>query len=373
MVKFFNKSLRSDYRFIVYLLSLIFFGLLILSSAGVAVGLRRFSDSYFFVKRQIYFGLIPGLIFFVLFWQINYNFFKKIAWLIYFFSLLLLLLVFIPGLGVSYGTGAKSWLNILGYSFQPAEIVKLGFIIFLAFYLDKIKHRLRNFKQGFLNVLFWSVWPLLLIILQPDIGTLAVFIVILISQLFLAGVKYSHLSLLLVVSLVLFIFMIIIAPYRAKRFMTFLHPELDPQGIGYHINQAYLAIGSGGLLGLGLGHSRQKFQYLPEVHGDSIFAIMAEELGFVVCVLFLFFLILFLRQGVIIAKRTDDYFARLLIGGIFAWFLGQSFLNIGAMVGLLPLTGLPLPFISHGGTALLTLLTGMGIVISISKYSSKIT
>jgi cell division protein FtsW len=167
-----------------------------------------------------------------------------------------------------------------------------------------------------------------------------------------------------------FVIMIVIAPYRLHRVTTFLHPELDPQGIGYQINQAYLAIGSGGIFGLGLGHSRQKFQYLPEVHADSIFAIMAEECGFLIIIGYLILLYLFLRRMFALAKNCTDEYERLIVAGIATWIGAQSFLNIGAIAGLLPLTGVPLPLVSHGGTSLLSTLAAIGIVLQITKTTT---
>lgn len=189
-------------------------------------------------------------------------------------------------------------------------------------------------------------------------------------MLFLGRATYSHLVLLALAGIILFLIMIWAAPYRAARFTTFLHPELDPLGQGYHINQAFLAIGSGGFFGLGLGHSQQKFAYLPEVHADSIYAVMAEELGFFVTVAFLFLLMYMALRGFSIAKNAPDDFGKLLVSGIIAWFMIQSFLNIGAMVGLLPLTGVPLPFVSHGGTALMVALAAVGIVLNVSKQTN---
>ena len=163
--------------------------------------------------------------------------------------------------------------------------------------------------------------------------------------------------------------MIFAAPYRLQRLSTFLHPELDPQGVGYHINQAFLAVGSGGVWGLGLGHSRQKFQYLPEVSADSIFAVIAEETGFVFSAGLVILILLIGWRGLKIAKKAPDEFSTLLVAGVMVWFVWQSFLNIGAMVGVLPLTGVPLPFVSHGGSAMLVALLAVGMVASVSKHS----
>jgi len=362
-----SKS-RANYSFIILLFILIFFGLMVLSSAGVAVGIRSFDDQYFFIKRQLLLGFFPGLVLFLIFAKVDYHIWRKYATPIFILGLVLLFLTFVPGIGSTNNTGTRSWINMFGYSFQPAEAMKLSLVVFMSAFLTKMGKDLFDLKQGFLPALGIGLFPVLLVMLQPDIGTTFILFVILLALLFFAEAKFSHLSMLLFLSVIAFIFLIIIAPYRAERFTTFLHPELDPQGQGYQINQAFLAIGSGGFFGLGFGHSRQKFQYLPEVHGDSIFAIMSEELGFFTVMLFLLLLYLILRQGFVIVKQTDDMFGKLLVSGMMSWLFIQSFLNIGAMVGLLPLTGVPLPFVSHGGSALLIGLAGMGIVVSVSKH-----
>jgi len=196
--------------------------------------------------------------------------------------------------------------------------------------------------------------------------------VIVFGMLFAAGAKMSHLSGLMACAVIAFFILIFIAPYRAARFTTFLHPELDPQGIGYHINQAFLAVGSGGWLGQGLGGSKQKFQYLPEVHADSVFAIIAEEMGFIVTAGLIFLLLLIARRVLHVAGHAPDDFGRLLVVGIIIWLMAQSFFNIGAMLGLMPITGVPLPFISHGGTALALAMASVGVLVNVSKHASDI-
>ena len=212
----------------------------------------------------------------------------------------------------------------------------------------------------------------ILLILQPDLGTMTIIILVSLTVYFVGGANFLHLIGVGLGSLLALFVLVKIAPYRTARFMTFLHPELDPQGIGYHINQAFLAIGSGGFWGRGFGMSRQKFQYLPEVAGDSIFAIIAEELGFLGCAALIFGYLFLVYRGFKIAQNAPDNFAKLLVIGIMAWIIIQSFVNIGAMVGLLPLTGVPLPFISYGGTALAVLLAGCGIVINISRQTREV-
>lgn len=362
-----NSQGSADYTFLTFFIILLIFGLIMLSSASSPVGHQRFSDGYFFIKRQLIFGVLPGLALFFLFAKISYKRLQDLAIPIYILVIIILLLVFIPGIGSNLNTGAQSWILIGDYSFQPSEFAKLGIIIFLASYLTLKGKKLLNFKEGFLIAVCLGLAPIMLVVLQPDIGTVAILFTIMFGLLFVAQTNVRHLSVLALVGIISIVILVLLAPYRAARLTIFLHPELDPQGIGYQTNQALVAVGSGGVLGLGLGHSRQKFQYLPEVHADSIFAIVAEEMGFIVSVLFIILLGCIAYRGYMIASSIKDEFGQLLMVGILVWFISQSFLNIGAMIGLLPLTGVPLPFVSHGGTALMISMASVGIMINISK------
>ncbi len=361
------KPHQPDYRFMFALGLLVAFGLIMISSASVALSFEKFGEGYYYLKHQIIFGLIPGLILLGIFSYVDYRFWKKIALGLLGFSIFLLVLVFIPGIGAGYGS-AKSWIYVLGVSFQPAELVKLTFLIYLATWLEsRGKQKASDFTEGL--VPFLSILSLIafLLILQPDIGTMSIIILTGITVYFIGGANLIHMLFAGIGGFASLLVLIKVSPYRTARLMTFLHPEFDPQGIGYHINQAFLAIGSGGFWGRGFGLSRQKFQYLPEVAGDSIFAVIAEELGFVfVTLLILGFLYLMFR-GFKIAQNSPDSFAKMLVIGIICWIMIQTFVNVGAMVGLLPLTGVPLPFISYGGTSLAVLLAACGIVINISK------
>lgn len=358
----------ADYVFIGYAAAIILFGLLVLSSAGVAVGLDRFSDAYFFIKRQLFLGFFPGVVLFLIMSKINYQTWKKYALPIFILAIILLTLVFIPGIGSTNNTFAKSWIVLGNFSFQPIEAAKLAVIIYLAGVLSSIGNSIRS-GHGFISVLGIASIPLVMVALQPDTGGMFILGSLIVLMLFFARAKLSHLAIIFLLGIVGFGLMIVAAPYRADRFMTFLHPELDPAGHGYQINQAFLAIGTGGWFGLGFGHSRQKFQYLPEVHADSIFAVAAEELGFVTVVLCLVAYTLLFFRGASIAERAPDEFGRLLVLGIITWLGVQTLMNIGAMVGLLPLTGVPLPFISHGGTALMLNMAALGIIVNVSKHA----
>jgi len=280
----------------------------------------------------------------------------------------LLFLIFVPGLGLAINN-SRSWLSLGGFSFQPSEFAKLSIIVMVASLLADRKLDWSNWRTSLLPILAVIAPSVLLILIQPDIGTLSIIVVSIFAMLFLARIPGQQLFTLGLLAIICFGGLIAVAPYRVERLTTFLHPELDPRGVGYQVNQAFLAIGSGGFWGLGLGHSRQKFQYLPEVSSDSIYAVIGEELGFIVSAGLVVLILLLGWRGLKIARGAPDDAGRLMAGGIMVWFVWQSFLNIGAMVGALPLTGVPLPLISHGGSALLITLASMGVVMNISKVS----
>jgi len=370
MLKKIGKANKPDIVFIVLFAFVVIFGIVMLSSASTAVAFQRFGDSLYYVKHQLLFGFLPGIALCIFLAIIDYRIFRKVAFPIFVFSILLLMAVFIPGIGVTFG-GSRSWLEIGGIIFQPAEIVKLAFILYLAVWLEKRdKRTIKNFSDGFMPFLISLGIVMGLILLQPDVGTMTVIVMIAFMMYFVAGASIKHLIGLGAAGVGLLAFLIKIAPYRAARFTVFLHPQTDPQGIGYHINQALLAIGSGGLLGLGFAHSRQKHLYLPEVIGDSIFAIIAEELGFIVVFIVLAVLLSLIVRGYHIARKAPDDFGKLVATGIISWIGFQSFINIAAMVGLLPITGLPLPFVSYGSSSLIVLFAAMGILISISRFTT---
>lgn len=344
-------------------------GLFILSSAGTAIGFEKFNDSYYFLKKQLLFGLLPGAALFLFFYKIDYRVWKKFIIPLLLASIALLIIVYIPGVGAEYGK-ARSWINIGNISFQPSELVKLTFLLYLATWLSRRgAYGVKDFYSSFLPFIFILSVISLLILFQPDMGSLSIIIFMSVAVFFASGAKFKHVLMMLAAGAVSIYLLIINSPYRAARLTTFLHPELDPQGIGYHINQAILAIGSGGFFGRGFGHSRQKFQYLPEAPGDSIFAVLAEELGFIISIIIIFLFILILIRGLKIAKYAPDPFGRLVAVGIVSWLVFQAFFNIASMVGLSPMTGIPLPFISYGGSALAISMAAMGILLNISRQT----
>lgn len=360
-----------DRGFLMLLGGIVLFGVVMLTSASFPAGLDKFGNGYYYIVHQLIFGLLPGLVGFAIAYKVPYELYRKYAGVMLFVSLALLILVFIPDIGAEYG-GSRSWILIGQFSLQPSEIVKLTFLFYVAGWLAKrTEHELRDFSQGVLPFVCVLGVIAFLLIQQPDTGTMAIIVAMALAVYFAAGAPLKYLAGFGALGAAMLALLIKLTPYRAARYTTFLHPELDPQGAGYHINQALLAIGSGGLFGRGYGHSIQKFQYLPEVAGDSIFAVVAEELGLVLTLGFLALYVVFLFRGFRIAERAPDAFSRYLVVGIMTWLGAQACVNIGAMVGILPITGVPLPFVSYGGTALAVSLTAMGMVANISSKARR--
>ena len=360
---------QPDYALVFSIFAIIIFGLIMLWSASVVAGFQKFGDSYYYLKHQFVYGVIFGTIAFLIASKINYIFWKKYAFPLIIATVVLLLMVLIPGIGAEY-LGARRWISIGGLLFQPTELAKLTFLLYLAAWLTKrSKKGMEDIYYGLLPFLFLLGIMGLLIILQPDMSTLTVIGIIALVVYFVAGAPWKHLALIGIGGLGLFGLLIKIAPYRAARLSTFLNPELDPQGIGYHVNQALLALGTGGIFGLGLGHSRQKFNFLPEPYGDSIFAVIGEELGFVFSMAFIFLFIYLIWRGYRVVKNTSDVFGMLLAIGIVTWIAFQAFINIGAMVALIPMTGIPLPLVSYGSTSLVMVMFALGILVNISKHT----
>lgn len=359
---------KADRALLYSVFGLIIFGLVMIASAGIGYSLTRFGDEYHFFKRQLLFGVLPGLLIMSIVRNIDYKIWRKLSFPFFVASIIFLIMVFIPGIG-SKIYGANRWIQLGFFSFQPAEMLKLSLILYLAAWLESRQERLKDFYEGLVPFLMIVALVSFLLVKQPDIGTLGITILIAMSIFFVSGARISHILLMGGAGVASLFALIKMESYRMDRFLVFLHPELDPRGIGYQINQALLAIGSGGIFGIGLGHGLQKFNYLPEPVGDSIFAIIGEELGlFGEFILIALFVMLAMR-GLRIAKHAPDIFGRLTAVGIVSWIIFQAFINIAAISGLIPLTGVPLPFISYGGTSIVFLLTGIGILLNISKQT----
>jgi cell division protein FtsW len=276
------------------------------------------------------------------------------------------LVLLIPGVGFSAG-GATRWIHILGISFQPSELLKITLVIFLASWLSRIKGDVRDLRYGLMPFLVLMALVAGLMLAQPDTGTFMVMLGTAFVMLFAAGSKLTHLGAIGAGAIILLLVLIFTRPYVKSRVMVFLNPALDPSGESYQIQQSLLAIGSGRVTGRGFGQSMQKFGHLPEPMGDSIFAVLAEEFGFVGSTVVILLFAAFCLRGLRIAGRAHSSFDRLLVTGLVIMTGTQAFMHIGATVGLIPLTGIPLPFISHGGTALMFTLIGSGLILNVSR------
>lgn len=357
---------RGDFWLFFLATALALIGLMMILSSSVVISFERFGSNYYYVARQSIWFLI-GLVFFALCANIHYKFWQQKAFTLLVISLVALLLVFVPGIGLNLG-GAHRWLSFGSIVIQPSEIIKLTFIIYLAAWLESKGKTLHNFQEGLLPFATVLLILIFLIIKQPDMGTVLIITAIAGIMFYLAEAPIQYILGGLVIGFLLFFLLIKVSPYRWERLKTYLEPESNTLGSGYQINQSMLAIGSGGLWGLGFGNSKQKYLYLPQAQSDAIFAIMVEELGFIrISVVLAIFLLLILRLLKVL-KNTSDPFARLLAGGAIAWIAFQTILNIFAITGLIPLTGIPLPFISSGGSSLVMLFSAVGIVYNISKY-----
>lgn len=350
-------------------LALIVFGLVMISSAGIIYSQTRFGDAYYFFKHQLFYGAIPGIFAMYIAQKIDYRYWKKIAFPLFLLSVIFLLLVFVPGIGMKV-YGATRWINLGPISFQPSEMAKFSLIIYLAAWLEsRGERRIQDSMEGFVPFLGIVGLASFLILKQPDMGTLGVLVMIAISIYFVSGASLSHIFAFGFLGAAAVFLLVKFEPYRFDRILAFMDRSGDPQGIGYQINQALLAIGSGGIFGLGLGHSRQKFNYLPEPVGDSIFAIIGEELGLLGGVILISLFLILAYRGFKIAKNASDEFGRLVAVGITMWIVLQAFVNIAANSALIPLTGIPLPLVSYGGTSLVFLLFTIGILMNISKQA----
>jgi len=360
------RKLHSDYWLSLAVFGLIAFGLIMIYSVSKYYSLEitdNATDKYY-LKKQLITASI-GLIAWVVVQAIDYRIWKKYAGFMLFATIgLLLLPVVLHPLGI---TSAGRWIVIGSFNFQPAELAKLTFIFYLAGLFAKQGENLKNIAKTFWPFLIVLGTIALLLLAQKDLGTLAIFTIIGAIIFISAGALVWQMFSSMGAGVFLVWIAIKIEPYRMQRFLTFLNPEANSLSSGYHIQNALIAIGSGGLFGLGFGQSKQKYLYLPEAHTDSIFAIICEELGIIRASIIILAFVFIALRGLKIAKQSPDIFARLVALGITGWFFFQMVVNIGAMCSLVPLTGIPLPFISYGGTSLIVLLMAMGVLTNISK------
>lgn len=363
----FGKKTSPDLILIVAILCLLVIGLTMVYSASAIWADYKFNDSLYFLKHQLLFAVI-GLIGMFVVMNIEYQVWKKWTKQIILASFFLLIIVLIPGIGTERN-GSQSWIGIGAFSIQPSEFMKLAMIIFLSHYLEKNQKYITSFKKGLVPTLGIVILAFGLIMLQPDLGTGTVMFGTAVVLIFIAGARISHFAGLGLIGLAGFVGLIISAPYRLERITSYLDPWKDPQGSGFQIIQSLFAIGPGGLFGLGLGQSRQKFFYLPEPQTDFIFAILSEELGFIGGTILLILFATLLWRGVKIAIGAPDLFGSFLATGIITMIAIQVIINISVVTGLIPVTGITLPFLSYGGSSLTLTLMAVGILLNISKHA----
>lgn len=356
-----------DRTLLLLVVVIVAIGFFVFSSASLGLLARTGAQFSSVALSQVLFGLVGGTIALIITSSIHYRVWRQYAFYIFFISLLLTLLVFVPALNFEHG-GAKRWIEIGSFTFQPAEILKIGFTIYMATWLSGMKKRITEFKAGTLT--FFGLIGILgvVMLLQPDTDTFLIIAVASLAMFIVAGGKIRDVAIFGLIGVTLLVALAFTRPYIMERFTVFLDPMSDPQGSGYQIKQSLIAIGSGGITGRGFGQSIQKFEYLPEPIGDSIFAVFSEEFGFIGSVLLILVFVAFTFRGYRIATHAPDLFGMLVVVGLITLIITQALLNIFGMLSLAPLSGLPLPFISHGGTALLMTLASIGIVLNVSKY-----
>lgn len=360
-IKLAKQKFLFDRNLLILVLVFVFVGLIAVADASAPQAQNLFGDKFYLFKQQLMWAGV-GVVALLVTSKINYKLWEKVATPFFICSLVLLVLVLLPHLGFK-ALGARRWIDTGFFNIQPSELIKIS----LAMYLAKVASKGKTTLAYFLPL----VIVVALIMLQPDLGTTMVVAVLGLSQIFVSGVNWLYFAGAILTGVLGTVGLILVSPYRKERLLTFLQMERDPLGSSYHIRQILLGLGSGGIFGVGLGASRQKYLFLPEASTDSIFAVIAEELGLIgaICLILLFGL--FIYKGLVIAMRAPDPFSKVLATGITAWIGGQVFLNIASMVAIVPLTGIPLPFISYGGSSLVTILFACGILLNISKYSKQ--
>ncbi len=359
---------NADRSFLIITAALIAAGFLVLASASGALSLRQFQVSHYYVVNQFIKGFLPGLALFTAGLLIPYTFWRRAAVPLMIATLVLMALVFVPAIGFSHG-GATRWLSFGPFLFQPSEFLKLSLIIYLASWLESRRPVIEEYSATFAPFVIIMGVVGIFLGLQPDLGTFMVMCGTATFMYFIGGSRPSQIGALIVFGLIGFFVVLQLMPYSRDRIMVFLDPSSDPLGKAYQVNHAFIAIGSGGFWGRGIGESLEKHGFLPEPMGDSIFAVFAEEFGFIGGIVLISLFLLFLWRGMLIASRAPTPFAILLATGIVASISIQAFINIGANSGILPLTGITLPFISYGGSSLVATLAGAGILLNISKHT----
>jgi cell division protein FtsW len=364
------RSKKIDRTFLFTVIALVVVGFFIFSSASLGLLAREGAKFSSVAFSQIFLGIFMGTIALLVMTNLHYRTLKKYSLPIFITSMVATFLVFIPGIGFEYN-GATRWISVGGLSVQPAEFLKLGFVIYFAAWLSGIRDKLHSFSYSVVPFVVLAIVVAIPLLLQPDTGTLVVIYSAGFAMFVAAGARIRDIFVLFGAGLLASATLVLMRPYVMDRILAFIDPSRDPLGSSYQIQQSLIAIGSGGFFGRGFGQSIQKFNYLPEPIGDSIFAVVAEEFGFIGASLLIFLFLFFAFRGLRIASKSREHFSGLLVIGIVILIVAQSFINIASMLGVFPLTGLPLLFVSHGGSALFFALLGAGIILNVSKYTKK--
>ena len=362
------KKKSVEYTLLISVIIMSLFGVIMIYSSSYVWAEYKYSDPYKYLKNQALF-LIIGIILMNMVSKINYKKYFKYSNKVLLICTILLILVLIPGIG-TVRNGSRSWFGIGSFGIQPSEFAKLGLIIFTSKYLSNNPNSIKNFKKGVLPILIITIGMFGIIMLQPDFGTGVILVMTIIGILFVAGLDIKIFLKFAILGITGIVGLIIIAPYRLKRILSFLNPWSDPLGSGFQIIQSLYSIGPGGLFGLGFGNSIQKHFYLPEPQTDFIFSIISEEFGFIGIIIISILFIIIFYSCLKISMKSNDLFGKYLSFGITFGLIFQTILNLSVVVGLVPVTGVTLPFLSYGGSSLLITMISIGIILNISRYQN---
>ena len=353
-----NRGMKTDFDSVVFYttMTLVFFGIIMVFSASYIQSSFKHNDPYFFLKRDLIYATL-GFIGMIILSKVDYKLWKKYATPICIIAIVFLLLVLTP-LGIE-ANGAKRWLGVGGATFQPSDIAKFACVVFTAKLIEKRYDKIKSLTKGVLPILIMPMIIFILIMLEPNMSTAGTVVLVIFVMLFVAGMNMKFVGAMGLGGMGLFALLVLMEPYRLKRITSFLDPFQDPLGSGYQVLQSLYALGSGGLFGLGLGKSKQKYFYIPEPQNDFIFSIVAEELGFIGCAIIIILFGILIWRGILIAMKAPDTFGSLLATGIISLVAIQIILNIAVVTSSIPNTGISLPFFSYGGTALFILLCSM--------------
>lgn len=363
------KFSKTELTVFICMIALCIFGCIMVYSASCYSSQKNFDNQWYFLVKQII-GVLIGLCGFVFFLFFDYKKLKKFKWLMFAVSVVLLVLVFIPGIGIS-NYGARRWIGFFGFSFQPSEIAKFSLVLFCACHFAKNKDTAKSFKIMLLPLMIGAVFCLL-VILEPNMSITMCLAIVMVCMMFFGGTNLKYFVLLGCFALIMVPVLIIIEPYRLQRLMAFLDPWASPQGEGFQLIQSLYSLGNGGLFGVGLFSSRQKYLYLPFAESDFIFSIICEELGFFGASIIVIIFAVLVGALIKISLNSKDRFASLLVAGIACVISVQVILNIAVVTGSIPPTGLPLPFISAGSTSLMVFMSAIGVCLNVARQSKKI-